>query len=56
MARFAVDYEGWIYVEAGSESEAQALASEILSVRHPYDEFGGDWEITGTEIQEEADA
>ena len=43
--RYAIDYEGFIYVDADNIDQATQIGMEILSASHPYDHFGGDWEM-----------
>ena len=49
MTRFAVDYSGWMYVDAKDEQDAMSKVSWILSSALPYDFNGGDWEIVHVE-------
>lgn len=49
MYKYAVDYSGWIYVEASSAEEAMQAASNILSAAMPYEFHDGDWEIVDCE-------
>lgn len=50
MAKYAVDFSGWIYVDAENDGAAINAASEILSVALPYEFHGGDWEIENVEV------
>ncbi len=48
--RYAIDYQGWLYVEATDEKDAMNKGLELLSDTLHYDYTRGeDWEITNVE-------
>ena len=50
MRKYAIGYEGFFYVDADSEYDAAASASDILSTALPYRFYEGDWEIVTIEL------
>lgn len=50
MSRYAIGYEGYLYVDVDSEYNAAASGSDILSTALPYGFHDGDWEIVTIEL------
>jgi len=53
MTRYAIDYQGWLYLEATDRFDAMNKAMEFLSETIPYEWQGGDWEIINVEVADD---
>lgn len=50
MPRYAVEYEGYLYVDVDTEYDASANGSDILSAALPYGFHDGNWMIVNVEL------
>lgn len=54
MAKWMVNYDGWLVVEADNEAKADELAvAELRSARLPCDGVEGEWYTLNAELEEE---
>jgi len=52
--RYAIDFQGFIYVESDNQDDARQLGSDILSLAMPREFFEGVWEIVNVEVDNDA--
>jgi len=52
-SRYAIDFQGFIYVESDNIQDARQAGSDILSAALPYQFHDGNWEIIGVEAKDD---
>lgn len=53
MPRYAIDFQGYIYVDSEDEDSARQMGSDILSAALFFQFQDGEWEILN--VEEDAD-